>query len=435
MKRKLTILSLAVLLGLMSGCAKKAEIGAGAQDGSSAAAKNSSEGLIKIDDGSGNTGDDGTQQETTGKQIEDQTFDVTLDGWGEVTFAAFLPKENEAGDGDVYFKLLKDGKVLFDLPGMTEDNRRPSLKFVKVAAVSFKDYNGDGKKDIIIINEYSRQGSTEPGYNEVRLYTQAGGKKEFSLEQGSLTEFLQKNHYNGSINLVMEGIARYKSGNMESGIQRNNIEKQIELLADSVELWAGTMNSEGIDYFFTVTDMDRNGRLELIVSSCQGTGLYTYSDYFEVNDTFDGLTAVEGNRMEGHSEADIIVDSAPVYYDAQNKVYYYIYDDIIRNGKEYYENKRAVSLENGKIVQNDLAYKTTVFENEKQMTDCTDREGKNITADQYDGIADTVYGSLEKQKAVFSWNRAESMGELQQMGKEKLCGMLLDSYSKFSGEQ
>ena len=29
MKRKLTILSLAVLLGLMSGCAKKAEIGAG----------------------------------------------------------------------------------------------------------------------------------------------------------------------------------------------------------------------------------------------------------------------------------------------------------------------------------------------------------------------------------------------------------------------
>ena len=75
------------------------------------------------------------------------------------------------------------------------------------------------------------------------------------------------------------------------------------------------------------------------------------------------------------------------------------------------------------------------FENEKQMTDCTDREGKNITADQYDGIADTVYGSLEKQKAVFSWNRAESMGELQQMGKEKLCGMLLDSYSKFTGEQ
>ena len=63
-----------------------------------------------------------------------------------MTFAAFCQKENEAGDGDVYFKLLKDGKALFDLPGMTEDNRRPSLKFVKVTAVSFKDYNGDGKR-------------------------------------------------------------------------------------------------------------------------------------------------------------------------------------------------------------------------------------------------------------------------------------------------
>ena len=35
------------------------------------------------------------------------------------------------------------------------------------------------------------------------------------------------------------------------------------------------------------------------------------------------------------------------------------------------------------------------------MTDCTDREGKNITADQYDGIADTVYGSLEKTESGF----------------------------------
>ena len=98
----------------------------------------------------------------------------------------------------------------------------------------------------------------------------------------------------------MEEIARYKSENMESGIQRNNIEKQIELLADSVELWAGTMNSEGIDYFFTVTDMDRNGRLELIVSSRQGTGLYTYSDYFEVNDTFDHPHG-SGRKQDGRA--------------------------------------------------------------------------------------------------------------------------------------
>ena len=435
MKRKLTMLGLAVVIGLMSGCAKKADIGLEALNGDNAVAENGSQGLIKIEDGSVVNGTDRMQQEAAGKQIEDQTFDVTLDGWGEVTFASYMPDENEAGDGDVYFKLQQDGKTVFDLPGVTEDNRRPYQQFVKVAAVSFKDYNGDGRRDIIVINEYSQQDNPGLSYNEVRLYTQTDGKKEFLLEQGLLTEYLQKNHYSDSIKLVMEGIDEYhKSENRESGLLNTEVGRQIELLADNLDLWAGTMDSEGIEYFYTVTDMDHNGRLELIISSCQGTGLYTFSNYFEVNNTLDGLAAVEGNRREGDSEADIIVDSAPVYYDAGNKVYYYIYDDVIRNGIEHYENKRAVWLDNGKLVQNALAHKTSVLENEKQVINYTDSEGKNITGSQYDSIADTVYGGLEKRNAFFKWNKAANKEELQQMGREKLASLLLDSYNQFSTE-
>ena len=50
-------------------------------------------------------------------QILEQSFEVELDGWGKVTFAAFEPEET-AGDnlspyGDVRFMLFQENKVIF----------------------------------------------------------------------------------------------------------------------------------------------------------------------------------------------------------------------------------------------------------------------------------------------------------------------------------
>lgn len=56
------------------------------------------------------------------RQIDEQTFKVVLDGWGEVSFASFAPSDTQSGEGDVEFKLLKEGAVVYELPGYTEDN-------------------------------------------------------------------------------------------------------------------------------------------------------------------------------------------------------------------------------------------------------------------------------------------------------------------------
>ena len=132
-------------------------------------------------------------------QIMDQSFETELDGFGKVVFASFEPidyiSENpEYGTtmfGDVRFKLLspENGEEIFEFPGETDDNILIGFtQFREVLSVAFKDYNEDGRKDILILSEYlNPQG--EP-YRKARAYTQKNGEKEFTIDQelGKKTE-------------------------------------------------------------------------------------------------------------------------------------------------------------------------------------------------------------------------------------------------------
>lgn len=94
-----------------------------------------------------------TEEYGVGDLIEDQTFDVTLQPFGQVTFASYEPDTSDNPLADATFCIEQDGKVLTRLPGVTEDNVN-SEKFDAVEAVSFLDYNYDGYDDIILIISY-----------------------------------------------------------------------------------------------------------------------------------------------------------------------------------------------------------------------------------------------------------------------------------------
>ena len=88
-----------------------------------------------------------------GALIEDQTFDVSLQPFGQVTFASYEPDTSENPLADAAFCIEQDGKVLTRLPGITEDNVNSEM-FHAVEAVSFLDYNYDDYDDIILIISY-----------------------------------------------------------------------------------------------------------------------------------------------------------------------------------------------------------------------------------------------------------------------------------------
>lgn len=121
-----------------------------------------------------------------GESIPSQTFSVRLQPLGQVTFGSYKPDVSQNPEADAVFLIEKDGKVIQELSGVTEDNCRSGLVFQNVDAVSFVDYNSDGYDDIVLILSYlSEKTGTKP--SEIRYYT---GNKDgiFTYEEQMSTD-------------------------------------------------------------------------------------------------------------------------------------------------------------------------------------------------------------------------------------------------------
>ena len=183
-----------------------------------------------------------------------------------------------------------------------------------------------------------------------------------------------------------------------------SFDEQIALIAANADQW-----KQDVEYFpwgYVVTDLDHNGRLEIISSSVQGTGFYSYNLAFEVNEAGNALTDLLASLSERTDSApDIMVSKVPFYFDKEANRYYYIFDDMIRNGMaEYYENKRAISIIDSKWEEIPLANKSTIYTDaDHSVTTCSDTNGNNISEAQYDAIAQTVYGNLEAGELCLNW--------------------------------
>ena len=85
-----------------------------------------------------------------GERIDQQTFKAKFKHFKDVMFASY--NDYEVGPAKVHFYLLRDDRIVFEFPDFYINST--SWSFEGVAAVSFKDVNMDGLKDVIIIAEY-----------------------------------------------------------------------------------------------------------------------------------------------------------------------------------------------------------------------------------------------------------------------------------------
>ena len=84
-----------------------------------------------------------------GEIIASQSFNANFKHFKKVKFATFV--DDSTGPMKVQYHLLRDGEIVTTLP---EVQASPSWEFWEVNAISFKDLNRDGLKDIIIIAQY-----------------------------------------------------------------------------------------------------------------------------------------------------------------------------------------------------------------------------------------------------------------------------------------
>lgn len=211
--------------------------------------------------------------------------------------------------------------------------------------------------------------------------------------------------------------------------EQPDINTQLKLIAENISLWLPVPDDyAGEMSYYAVTDLDQNGRPEIIVSHMGGTGIHTNSRFFEVNEQFDGLSECLTDFTEGSSQPDIITDSTAMYYDAAENTFYYIEEDMLRLGAaEYHNFTSAMSLKNGKLTVTVLKSTAEYYPDYRIIYQ--NGAGNEITKAEFDKITADAFAGHDKCEAVFGWR---DMRELDSVtGTDALVNLLGQSYSRF----
>ena len=215
------------------------------------------------------------------------------------------------------------------------------------------------------------------------------------------------------------------------------MEKQIQLFADNRQIWMAEYMDDAYEpYSYTVTDLDRNGRLEVILSSCQGTGHFTYSHFYEVNEEINSLVECDWSVQEGDSEPDIIVNEVPVYLDRDKGVPYYIFSDYSQNGyAEQYEAVCALSIQCGVVRNNIIGRSSTIYQDENSFTQTfTNAEEEKVSKDEFKKLPSIFFVNADQFTVRFQWNEIQTREDVMKESDEELTEILMESYQVFQGK-
>ncbi|MBQ9610887.1 MAG: hypothetical protein IJV15_15810 [Lachnospiraceae bacterium] len=178
--------------------------------------------------------------------------------------------------------------------------------------------------------------------------------------------------------------------------------RQIEIFVENESEWKAS--EEG--FFYTVTDLDHNGRLELIAAINQGSGLFTYADIYEINETNDGLNKCSYGGQENeelyYDYPDFIKDGNFITF-TNGTDYIYIASNYTRvSAMESGETIEAFSLSNGNFSVETLAMK---YVNGEDVSFIRYPDETEISEDEFNKISIDKYGNdYTKTETSFAWD-------------------------------
>ena len=211
---------------------------------------------------------------------------------------------------------------------------------------------------------------------------------------------------------------------------------QVELIAESRKTWEPE-ESYGETVGFTVTDLDHNGRLEILVSNFGGTGLYTYTDAYEVNEDRAGLELCRKDWPEGHSEGDWMGPAeVNAYSNDKDGIDWYVLSDYLRAGRESVLSVSAVSLQNGVLHEKPIALADTMFDDAgKEHTSYQNGAGATVSKEEFNRAEETIFAGSVRARVPFPWlmYHGEEYGKWKVLGASTIAAMLLETYEKFIG--
>lgn len=202
---------------------------------------------------------------------------------------------------------------------------------------------------------------------------------------------------------------------------------QLDLIWQEMDSWIQDPYADV--WCYAVTDLDGNGRLEIISSDTQGSGHFVTSRVLEVNEARTGLTAIQGS---GDSNNIVLTSSypssdgsedVPCCFYADDNVWFYVQESTIQlSATEYAESRTAVSLQDGTLSRIVLGSKVTTYPDGGGTPTETwlDAQGNSISQAGYDAV-------------LSAYEATAQIGWLACIGIEDLTREMLDtSWAQFS---
>ncbi len=188
---------------------------------------------------------------------------------------------------------------------------------------------------------------------------------------------------------------------------------QLSLLLEQSDIWLMNSPDESEKYYYAVTDLDQNGRLEIFAASTQGTGIFTHGALYEVNEDYSGLTRCHTPCDDGGDLPEVIINSVPGAYHAEDGIFYYLFTNDTRNGAaEQYQSIVALSLEKGNLSCTALANSYTKWIDagieEHEYVRVSGDSFVPISASQYDSVISNYQNEQQPFSANFEWQSYDS---------------------------
>ena len=203
-------------------------------------------------------------------------------------------------------------------------------------------------------------------------------------------------------------------------------------------------------WFYTVTDLDHNGLLELVATKVMPNGVVKLK-VWEVNlngnemlpCTLPAVPPPEGQSADAYKDdfsVNIHDDVVDTFYDSANNVYYYIFvtvDGIEKmltgdqaqtvGAGSMVTTYSAVNLKDCALKDGQLALCSSLpTEGGQLQITCRNNQKEDITMDQFVGITDTTFAGMARSNTAFDWFRADEAATLERF---------TNSYAVFEGRR
>lgn len=214
-----------------------------------------------------------------------------------------------------------------------------------------------------------------------------------------------------------------------------SVENQLTLLYENLDTWRVLDESDG--WCYAVTDLDGNGRLEILSSETHGTGHFTTFRAWEIGEDGASLVPIAEDGEYGspvvmgsarYDVEGLSTDAVDKFTDpASGRTYYVQTDDVKDGAAHYYETKSAVFLENGKMNREILGFKQTEYLDGGEnciVTYQSDVDGSEISEAEYN--SPPRLSGMEHTTAQIGWLVYVHTQDMTQ-------AQLNESYLAFSG--